>query len=714
MTRHGAPPAPRDLSGGWRVHASDGDLARRFTDPSISDADWAEVSVPGHWRSSAAFADSDGPMLYRRTYDGSPLEPGQRRFLTFDGIFYDGDIWLDGGYVGATAGYFFPHTFEVTNQAREVPDGGHLLAVEVASPPQRDRTRKRTITGVFSHWDNLDPDWNPGGIWRPVRLRDTGPVRIKWLRALCGEATETRGRLLLDVTLDTGTDPAPVPLGARLVATITGPDGRLLAETTRDVMLAAGDNTLSLTVEVDHPPRWWPWRLGDQPQCDVYVAVEVAGEHSDDRRLRTAFREIRFRRWELTVNGERMFPMGSNHGPTRMALAEATAPELIRDVQLAVEANLDLLRIHAHVTRLELYDAADAAGLLLWQDLPLQWGYARGTRKEAVRQAREMVDLLGHHASIAVWCAHNEPLAIDLQPGDAIRARDVARTAASMFLPTWNKDVLDRSIARALHKADPTRAVNPHSGVLPGVGSGGTDTHFYFGWYHGRMDGLAGALRAMPRLARFVTEFGAQAVPDSATFMNPERWPDLDWAELFEHHACQKRYFDQHVPPALFDSFAAWRDATQHYQAALVQLQIEDLRRLKHDPTGGFCHFCFADGHPSVTWSVLDHARKPKAGFYALRDACRSVLPMLEPREGLVHVVSERREPLAGAVVEAEVDGRRHGWTGDVPADGVAYLGTLALPADAQQVRLTLRHPEVGEIANSYDDMLEWLRIVSG
>ena len=285
-------------------------------------------------------------------------------------------------------------------------------------------------------------------------------------------------------------------------------------------------------------------------------------------------------------------------------------------MNLAVEANLDLLRIHAHVTRLELYDAADAAGLLLWQDLPLQWGYARGTRKEAVRQAREMVDLLGHHPSIALWCAHNEPLAIDLQPGDAIRARDVARTAASMFLPTWNKDVLDRSIARALHKADPDaggepalrRAARASAAAVPTRTS--TSAGTTAGW-----TACAGALRAMPRLARFVTEFGAQAVPDSADFMHPERWPDLDWDDLFEHHACQKRYFDQHVPPALFDSFAAWRDATQHYQAALIQLQIEDLRRLKHDPTGGFCHFCFADGHPSVTWSVLDHARKPKAGL---------------------------------------------------------------------------------------------------
>ncbi len=709
----GGPAAPIDLSGAWRVHTSDGDLARRFTDPSISDADWPEVRVPGHWRSSEAFAHADGPLLYRRTYEPAPLEPGHRRFVSFDGIFYYGDIWLDGGYLGVTEGYFFPHTFEVTEQARNAPDDGHLLAVEVACPPQRDRTAKRTITGVFSHWDNLDPDWNPGGIWRPVRLRDTGPVRIKWLRALCSEATEARGRLLLDVTLDRGAEPE-TPLPARLFATVTGPDGATLAAVTQDVVLAAGDNTLVLTVEVDHPPRWWPWRLGSQPQCDVEVRVEVAGAPSDDRRLRTAFREIRLRNWQLTVNGERMFPMGSNHGPTRMALAEATVPELLDDVQLAVDANLDLLRIHAHVTRLELYDAADAAGLLLWQDLPLQWGYARGTRKEAVRQAREMVDLLGHHPSIALWCAHNEPLAIDLQPGEAFRARDIARTAVSMFLPSWNKDVLDRSITRALHKADPTRAVNPHSGVLPGIGSGGTDTHFYFGWYHGRMDGLAPALRAMPRLARFVTEFGAQAVPYSADFMEPQRWPDLDWDDLFEHHALQKRYFDAHVPPALFDSFAAWRDATQHYQAALIQLQVEDLRRLKHDPTGGFCHFCFADGHPSVTWSVLDHARVPKAGYWALRDACRTVLPMLEPRAGLVHVVNEHRVALPGAVVEAHVDGERHGWVGDIPADGIVYIGELDLPATAQHVALRLHHPAVPDVANSYDDVLEWLRIVAG
>lgn len=699
--------AALDLSGRWRGAIAEGDLHQRFVEPAFDDAGWADVTVPGHWRSNPKFAATDGPLLYRRRFAAPAPPPGRRAFLVFDGIFYFADIWLDADYLAATEGYFFPHTLEVSEALRAA--GEHVVAVEVDCPRETDRTAKRLITGVFSHWDNLDPDWNPGGIWRPVRVRETGPVRLARVRCICSEATEARGRLRLDATLDAGEEPGSDPVLARLTARVTGPGGEVLGETTRDLTLAGGDNHLQWTIDVDNPPRWWPRRLGDQPRCDVEVTVDVGDETSDRHVVRTAFRELRWKKWQLHVNGERLFVMGSNQGPNRMQLADASPDDFRRDVALAIDANLDLLRIHAHVSRPELYDAADEAGLLIWQDFPLQWGYARGVRKPAVRQARALVDLLGHRPSIVLWCAHNEPLAIDVQPGEPMPKRKLLKTGASMLLPTWNKNVLDRSITRALHRADPSRAVDPHSGVLPGLGSPGTDAHLYFGWYHGTLDGLGPALRAVPRLARFVTEFGAQAVPETAEFMDPERWPNLDWDRLLAHHACQKRFFDRHVPPADYESFDEWRRATQDYQAALVQLQVEDLRRLKYAPTGGFCHFCFADGHPAVTWSVLDHARVAKLGFGALRDACRPVLPMLEPREGLVHVVSEERTAMLSAEVRVAAGDRVLArWTGDVAADAVTYIGSVDPSAReaAGDLMLSLEHSALGRVENSYSAVI--------
>jgi beta-mannosidase len=679
-----------DLDGMWRVHEAEGDLHLRFTDAGYDDSSWPEAAVPGHWRACPALARSDGPVLYRRRFHADPPAPGRRRFVVLDGVFYYADVWLDSGYLGATEGYFSPHAFEFA-----AGEGDHLLAVEVACPPEADRDAKRMVTGVFTHWDSLDPTWNPGGLWRPIRVTETGPVRIARLRCLCTEATEDRGRLALDLTLHAASGPLACRLGVRLAGS------GLAVDTERDQTLAAGANHLSLTVDVERPPRWWPWRYGEQPLVDLEVTVEVDGTASDARRLRTAFREVRRDGWRFHVNGERLFLMGSNQGPARMALAEATPEELGADITAARQANLDILRLHGHVSRPEVYAAADQAGLLLWQDLPLQWNYGWGARKPATGQARQLVDHLGHHPSVVVWCGHNEPF-----PDPAGASRRRLRAATGYALPTWNKDVLDRSVSRALSRADPTRPVVAHSGVLPGPVRGGTDSHLYFGWYRGRMGDLAEALRRWPRRARFVSEFGAQAVPESAEFMEPERWPHLDWPRLGHRHGLQKAIFDRLVPPDEFATFADWREATQRYQAALVQLQIEDLRRLRHDPTGGFLQFSFADGHPGVTWSVFGHDRRPKPALAALRDACRSVLPMLDPRTGHVHVANEGRRPFPEAVVDVRAGDRSWSFAGDVPGDALVYVGRVEVPPGSAYAEVVLRRPGGEPVVNRYGPVL--------
>ena len=679
-----------DLGGTWRALPSDETNRRTFAEPAVDDSAWEPIAVPSHWRSTPAFADSDGPLLYRTRFEAARPEAGARAWLVLDGLFYQGDVWLDGVYVGDTEGYFNRHTFEITEDLTAATE--HVLGIEVTCAPQDDRTAKRNITGVFQHWDCLDPDWNPGGIWRDVRIESTGPVRARSLRVVCTEATTERAVLSCRAELDS--DAARVVTLRTTVAAPGPADGSLVADRDDERPIAEGSNFVEWQVEVLQPALWWPHALGDQPLHELTVEVRVDGEVSHRVGRRTGFRSIGWKRWNLSVNGERLFLKGTNLAPTRMALAEASGAELRRDVELAKDAGLDLVRVHAHVSRPELYRAADELGMLVWQDFPLQWGYARGIRKQARRQAAAMVDMLGHRPSIALWCGHNEPFALDLVPGEPIDAGDAVRLAAGQELPTFNRTILDRTVKRAIEKADPSRPVIAHSGVWPHPGGGGTDSHLYFGWYHGHERDLPGFARAFPRMARFVSEFGAQALPVTDGFVDPGAWPDLDWEVLERRHGLQRAMFARNgLDPASFDSYASWKDATHQYQATVLKHHVETLRRLKYRPTGGFCQFLLNDAHPAVTWSVLGHDRAAKPGYEALAAACRPVIVVCErppatvsPGDALaldVHVVSDRRTPIADAVVEATVGwtGGSHTWRwqGEVAADVCVRVGTLAV-----------------------------------
>jgi beta-mannosidase len=680
VTRHSAFSELVDLTGEWRAHPADLDLVKTFAVLSTPDDAWEPVRVPHHWRQESAFATSDGPVLYRRRFECG-IGAAQRAFVEFDGVWYFGDVWLDGVYLGATEGWFVPHAFEITDALRDRTE--HLLAVEVSSPPQRDRGAQRALTGPWWHSPLLDADCNPGGIWRGVRVTRSGPVRITGARVLCVEASLEQGRVACRVALD-----ALAPGDASLHVTVRDPAGAPLLDATRAVTLAGGTNELEWTVAVDHPPRWWPRNAGAQPLCTLELRVDADGEPSDARTFRTAFRDVRRRGWQFTVNGEPCYLKGANYGPAQPLLGTA-GPELLHgDVRRAIDANLDFLRVHAHVAPPALYDACDEAGLLLWQDLPMQGGYARGLRLQVARQARAMVDLLGHHPSVILWCAHDAPLGDDTP----------ARLVASAAVPTWGKEVLDRSAARTIARADPTRPVVRHSGA-------GDDSHLWFGWHHGDLAGLAPAVRAVPRLGRFVSAFGAQSVPSTCEWMHPERWPALDWDGLAAGHGMQRAAFERYVSPGDAKTFEEWRDATQAYQAALLQLQIEDLRRCKGAPGGGFAMFAFADAEPLVGFGVLDHERVPKRAYAALRDTCRPVLAMVDPRTGNVHVVNDGRVPLDAAEVEVTVDGRTHRWTGDAGAHALVYVGRVDVH-DAVDVESVCAHPLVGRIVHRYPLLL--------
>ncbi len=667
-----------DLSGTWKVAPADDDLRRDALAADHDDRSWDTVPVPGHWRDQTALAGSDGPLLYRRSFSMSPPPAGRRRWITFEGVFYQADVWLDGAYLGDPEGYFVPHTFEITPLSRLGET--HTLAVEVACPSADGRNR--VVTGAYQTDTGPASLANPGGIWAPVRVLDTGPVRIDRYRVLCRDADAERAHLVLDASLDCE------DRGRVRIRTLV--DGRPVAETERTV--AAGLNDIDWSLDIEQPRLWWPRTLGDQALTDVTVEVVVDGATSDRATRRTGLREVAWNRWTCSVNGERMFLKGADLLPTTLTPATASGARVRADVEAAVDAGLDLLRVHGHVARPELYEAADELGVVLIQDFPLSGRYARSVRGQAVEQARGMVDLLGHHPSIVMWIAHDDPG--DEHDPPERRTPGTLRRALGQQVPSWNRSVLDRWVKRAIERSDATRPCVPHSGVLPHLPQlDGTDSHLSFGWRTGEMGDLGRVARRLPRIVRFVSEFGAQSVPDTDVGIDTSTWPDLDLEQMADELGAEVDVLVERVPPDQHATFDDWRRATQAYQAELVRHHVETLRRLKYRPTGGFCVYALNDPAPAVSFSLLDHERRPKPAYHALAAACAPVIVVADrppdvviPGERLdldVHVVNDMRTELAPAVVHvtATWNGgtRRWSFAGDVPPDECIRAGRLRL-----------------------------------
>ena len=560
-------------------------------------AGWREMHVPANWH-LAGFPDYAGVLVYRRSFPAPALGSDERAFLRFSGVDYFADVWLNGAHLGQHEGYFAPFEFDVTPHLRTEND----LLVRVESPRELPGevwpNAKRLIKGVLNHHDCRPGSWDPvhgqdgntGGIWNDVTLE----VR---------PATHLRNLCVSPILLPDGSARLLVIAGAHLART-----GNLtfrLAvtpanfagehyETTIALTPPSGEASFPLILSVPHPHLWWPWDQGEQSLYWAQVTLSLDGTPVDSRRERFGIRQIEITSdWEWRLNGRRIFPRGTNIIPTQW-LSEYTPDRITQDVRLLRAANVNAIRVHAHVNRDELYAACDEAGILVWQDFALQWSYD-GSNEFAARasaQIGEMIRHLHNHPSILVWCCHNEP--------------------------SLNRDTLDPVLWRAARAADPTRFVDIASDFR---------FHPYPGWYQSDYHEFA-SLPAAP----FVTEFGAQALPgvDSLRQMlPPERlWPP-DW-KAWAFHDFQ---YDQTFNVAgiqMGQSLEEFVNNSQEYQARLLQYAIEHYRKARFRPITGLFQFMFVDCWPAITWSVLDYWRRPKAGYAALQRAYQPVLVVID------------------------------------------------------------------------------------
>lgn len=667
-----------ELSGTWRAAPAREELRRTFHEPALDDRDWAEVTVPGHWANTPGLAN-ERAVLHRHRFEMAPIEEGRRRWITLHGLAQQGDVWLNGAYVGDTDGYFVPHQFEITHLMADGSD--HLLAVDVTVPTFGDPDERSNLMGAI-----LDPELsgaagrNPGGLWREVTIHDTGTTAIQHFRAVCVDANTARARMALRCVFD-HPDGGPVVLHTH----IAGVDHELRHTA------AVGENRVEWSIDIPEPELWWPHSLGEQPLHDLTCELSIDGEVHDRREVRTAFRTVRMRDWMLSVNDVRLFTKGVVMLPTTPRPGDASPVQVAADVKAAHDAGLDLIRLVAHVAHPAVYETADELGMLIWQEMPIRGVMARGIRGQAVRQAREMVDLIGHHPSVAVWCAHDEPFKRQHAP-------QATPPVVGQQRPSWNRAVLDTSVRRVLQRTDGSRPIVIHTAVPPHLPQlDGTTSHLWFGWHDGDARDLGPALARIPRMGRFITAFGAATVDADLPELRSARWPALNWDAVASAVGARTDSLQHLVPPRLVADGPAWAELTGQAQADLIKTTIETLRRLKYRPTGGFCLFYLADPSRAGGFGVFDHERRAKPAWPALVDACRPVIVVADPLPWsmtvgerallAVHVVSDVHDALIDGVVTVGItqpDGRTttQRFGGPVGPDTVEHITTIAVDAE--------------------------------
>lgn len=598
----------------WRTAAAPGnvrlDLLAHGLIPDPFDHEQTEASA---W--------VDGADWWYKTRVALPLQPGQRAFVRFHGIDYLSAIFVNGAEVSRHAGMFSRQTVELTDWLQ---DGACELAVRLWGSnalPQRRLTALQTLwqrlaSPVYGGWAGIYPhrsaalktqmsfgwDFAPRilttGIWDRVETIITGPTFIEDCRVAV--APSGQGKAILSLNSRT-----PQPETVQL--TVTVPDGSRFKVQSSTSNLKPETLNLKLEFTVPEPQLWQPWDLGE-PHLYTLTA-EISG--SDSVATRFGIRSVELRDWQFQLNGQPEFIRGLNWVPADSFPGRVSRADYAELLKLAKESGANMLRVWGGGLRekQDFYDLCDELGLLVWQEFPFACMFLgtfprdRTFLAQVEQESTEIVRQINNHPSVVAWCGGNE------------------------FSPRRNKALI-RTLARSIENTD--IGSRPFIPASPSKG----DSHNWDVW-HGEMPFWA--YRREP--ARFLSEFGLQALPNRQTLTTMLADPTQNWESCNGDTPKLMRYLRLFLPQAKRESpdpddLDELIEASQRAQAAALQTAIEHMRRRKAQ-TGGVMVWQFNEPWPAISWAVVDYFRRPKLAYHLLKKWFNPLLISLDFEPGL-------------------------------------------------------------------------------
>ena len=320
---------PWKIQGGWKLAAAPTVKAsgEEISKTGFAATDWMAATVPGTVLTTmidrGMYPDPDYGLnnlaipeslahqdyWYRVEFKAPQESAGKRLKLTFEGVNYAAEVWLDGKKLGGFKGAFLRGAFDVTSLLSDT--GENALAVRVSPPPHPGIANEESIKGgpgenggvqvldgpTFSATEGWD--WIPSirdrntGIWQEVTLSAEGSVEVGDLNVITTLPKPDNSEA--DVEIE-------APLTNSTTSTI---EGELTAsfddvKVTRHVKLEPGETVERLSPEefaqlkVQNAKLWWPNGYGDPTLHVLQVSFTVAGVKSSERQIKFGMREVSY------------------------------------------------------------------------------------------------------------------------------------------------------------------------------------------------------------------------------------------------------------------------------------------------------------------------------------------------------------------------------------------------------------------------------------
>lgn len=603
---------------------------------------------------------------FRHVFDVREELTGEAVDLVCLGLDTVAEVRFDGRHVATAASMHVPHRIRL---GRSIPVGRHELEITFRGPvawAEHEQAARghRPCNGDWGPYNHVRTaacsfgwDWGPQvagcGIWRPVRLHAWSGSRIAALRPLVtwsgADANEAVLRVVADLehagaddrSSGPGMDAVPsASLG--LLVRVLDPDGRPVASGTAtvDPETTGGTRprTIQAVVPIPNPRLWWPRGLGEPDRYRVDVTL-LDLENSlplDATTARVGLRSVELdtsvdehgAACTVVINGVPVFCRGANWIPCGLFPSAVPAATVRERVRQAADAGMNMLRVWGGgiYEQDAFYEACDAAGIMVWQDVMLACAtYPEEPPYPQLIEAevRHQVGRLARHPSVVLWCGGNE---------NVVAWRNWGWRDEMDPQLTWGRRYFEEWLPRWVRETDPTRPFLPDSPWSGSVEHDPNDPDH--GDRHTWDVRMAGYRDIVPR---FCSELGHQSPPMRATLERAigkehlqlgdevlERRQraiggfERQYAEPLREHLGEKD-----AQKALAD-FDAWHAAALELQARAMEIAA-DWHARQRPRCMGLLIWQLNDCWAGHSWSLIDVDGREKPAYHAVARIFRAI-----------------------------------------------------------------------------------------